>query len=226
MNFLHGYKESASHHHENGNDFYRAQYFAAINNKETIKNRFDQPDYQTYINIEQTLLKGALGLDVDQHIRMLQTIYKNEFDYIQLKPQLPTLFFSLYFKLQSNMPLTMKGLIKHIQGLNPGKKALLSQVFQLTQYCLVMPASNTESERSFRVLRRIKTYLRNTMAQNWLNHTICLNIHTERLIQINLKEILNEFVDSSDRRKAKSQLKFFCLGQKKSFEAAFIGLRL
>ena len=41
MNFLHGYKESASHHHENGNDFYRAQYFAAINNKETIKNRFD-----------------------------------------------------------------------------------------------------------------------------------------------------------------------------------------
>ena len=74
MNFLHDYKESASHHHENGNDFYRAQYFAATNNKETIKNRFDQPDYQTYINIEQTLLKGALGLDVDQHIRMLQTI--------------------------------------------------------------------------------------------------------------------------------------------------------
>ena len=34
-----------------------------------------------------------------------------------------------------------------------------------------------------------------------LNHTMCLNIHTERLTQINLKEILNEFVDSSDRRK-------------------------
>ena len=28
-----------------------------------------------------------------------------------------------------------------------------------------------------------------------------LNIHTERLIEINLKEILHEFVDSSDRRK-------------------------
>ena len=38
MNFLHGYKDSASHHHENSNDFYRAQYFAAIDNvTETIK---------------------------------------------------------------------------------------------------------------------------------------------------------------------------------------------
>ena len=35
-----------------------------------------------YIHIEQTLLKGAVGLDVDQHINMLQTIYKDEFDYI------------------------------------------------------------------------------------------------------------------------------------------------
>ena len=81
VNFLHSYIESASHRHENGNDFYRAQYFAAINNvTETIKNRFDQTDYQIYIYIEQTLLKGALGLDVDQHINMLQTMYKDESD--------------------------------------------------------------------------------------------------------------------------------------------------
>ena len=63
---------------------------------------------------------------------MLQTIYKNEFDYIQLKSELPTLSFSLNLKLQSNMPLTLKGLIKHMQGRHPKKKVLLSQVFQLT----------------------------------------------------------------------------------------------
>ena len=49
-----------------------------------------------------------------------------------------------------------------MQELNPGKKAPLSQVFQLAQHCLVMPASNAVSEQSFSVLRRIKTYLRNT----------------------------------------------------------------
>ena len=40
--------------------------------------------------MEQTLLKGAVELNVDQHISMLQTIYKDEFDYIQLKSQLLT----------------------------------------------------------------------------------------------------------------------------------------
>ena len=118
---------------------------------------------------------------------MLQTIYKDEFDYIQLKSQVLTLSSSLKLKLQSNMPLTMKGLIRDMQELNPGMKALLSQVFQLAQYGLVMPTSNAVSERSFSVLKRIKTYLRNTMTQNKLNHKMCLNIHTERLMQINLK---------------------------------------
>ena len=99
------------------------------------------------------------------------------------------------------MPITVKGLIRHLQELNPGKRSLLSQVFQIAQYCLVMPASNEVSERGFSVLRWIKTYLRNTMTQNRVNHTMCLNTHIERLMQINLKDILNEFSDSSDKRK-------------------------
>ena len=135
-----------------------------------------------YTHIEQTLLKGAVGLDVDQHINMLLTIYKDGFGYIQLKSQLLTLSSSLKLILQSNMPLTTKGLIRHMQELNPGKKALLSQVFQLAQYRLIMPASNAVSERSFSVLRRIKAYLRNTMTQNILNHTMCLKIHSKRLM--------------------------------------------
>ena len=54
--------------HENGNYFYLAQYFAAtVNVTKTIKDRFNQPDYQMSIHIEQTVLKGPVGLDVDQH---------------------------------------------------------------------------------------------------------------------------------------------------------------
>ena len=141
---------------------------------EAIKNVFNQPDYQMYIHKQKTLLKGAAGLDVDQHISMLQTIYKNEFDYIPLKSQLLRLSSSLKLELQSNMPLTMKGLIRQMQELNPGKKAFLSQVIQLVQYCLVMSALNAVIERRSSVLRRIKTYLRNTMTQNRLNHTMFL----------------------------------------------------
>ena len=81
-------------------------------------------------------------------------------------------------------------------------------MFQLAEYYLIMSTSNAVSEQSFSVLRWIKTYLRNTMIQNSLNHTVCLNIYTEGPMQINLKEILNEFVNSSDKGK-KFFVKFF-----------------
>lgn len=92
--------------------------------------------------------------------------------------------------------------IDHLKKLSPGQRLLLNQVFKLAQYCLVMPASNATSERAFSTMRRIKTYLRNTMTQNRLNHTMCLNIHKEKLDAINLKSILNEFIDAVDRRKS------------------------
>ena len=31
----------------------------------TIKDRFDQPDYQIYVNLEKTLLNGAIGDNFD-----------------------------------------------------------------------------------------------------------------------------------------------------------------
>ena len=53
------------------------------------------------------------------------------------------------------MPPAMKGLIRHMQELNPEKKALLSQMFELAQYCLVMPASNAVIKRSSSVSKHI-----------------------------------------------------------------------
>ena len=64
-----------------------------------------------------------------------------------------------------------------------------------------MPASNATSERAFSAMRCTKTYLRNSMSQNSLNHTICINVHSEMVDSINLKLLLNEFIDSNDRRK-------------------------
>ena len=72
---------------------------------------------------------------------------------------------------------------------------------KLGQRCLVIPASNATSERAFSATRRITTYLRNSMSQNRLNHTICINVHFEKVDSIDLKLLLNEFIDSNDRRK-------------------------
>jgi len=49
---------------------------------------------------------------------------------------------------------------------------------------MVMPASNAASERSFSTMRKIKTYLRNTMGQERFNNLNILNIYKEELDSI------------------------------------------
>ena len=61
--------------------------------------------------------------------------------------------------------------------------------------------SNATSERAFSEMQRIKTHLRNNMNQNSLNHTMCINVHSEKLNSIDLKLLLNEFIYSNDIRK-------------------------
>ncbi|KAI0231102.1 hypothetical protein LSAT2_018529, partial [Lamellibrachia satsuma] len=56
---------------------------------------------------------------------------------------------------------------------------------------LVMPATNASSKRSFSALRRIKTYLRTTMAR--LNHLMLLYVHKDKTSVLCMVEIANDF---------------------------------
>ena len=79
----------------------------------------------------------------------------------------------------------------------------MSQVVTLVKLVLVMPATNTISERSFSVLRRTNTYLRSTMLQERLNGTMVLHVHKESMDALNLQRLSNEFVSKSDYCKSK-----------------------
>ena len=70
----------------------------------------------------------------------------------------------------------------------------------VAQLIIVMPATNAASERSFSVLRRIKSYLRSTMTQQRLNHLMILNINKEALDEMDLKSIANESVQGNEHR--------------------------
>ena len=279
------------------------QYIAAANTvTSTIKDRFDQPDYRVYVNLEEMLLKGANGKkfedtmtlleknyqnefdfvqlkiqleslscsfkdhssnnvslgDVVNHLRLLtqgqrflldqimklaqyflvmsasnatseqsfsamrriktylrnsmtlsknfedtmtllEKNYQNEFDFVQLKIQLESL--SCSFKDHSSNNVSLGDVVNHLRLLTQGQRFLLDQIMKLAQYFLVMSASNATSEQSFSAMRRIKTYLRNSMTQNRLNHTMCINLHSEKVDSTDLKLLLNEFIDTNDRRK-------------------------
>ena len=63
-----------------------------------------------------------------------------------------------------------------------------------------MPATNAASERSFSVMRRIKSYLRSAMIQPQLNHLKILNVYKEILDKMDLKDIANQFVKGNEHK--------------------------
>jgi len=79
---------------------------------------------------------------------------------------------------------------------------MFDQVEQLVRLLLTIPCSSAEAERSFSSLRRLKTYLRNSMSQQRLNHLAVLQVHRERLDGIDIDVVAREFVAKSPNRLA------------------------
>jgi hypothetical protein len=65
---------------------------------------------------------------------------------------------------------------------------------------MTVPMTSATAERSFSTMRRIKTYLRQTMGQQRLNDVMLLHIHKQRTDQIDLKSVAQAFVMANDER--------------------------
>ena len=107
--------------------------------------------------------------------------------------------YSTNFEMNSQ-PVTLQESINFLQNLTSGQRVFLKQVCTVASLILVMPATNAASERSFSTLRRLKSYLRSTMKQARLYHTMVLHLYTEILDNLELNSIANEFVQGSDHR--------------------------
>ena len=83
-------------------------------------------------------------------------------------------------------------LIAFLKSLNAVERTLYLKVFELAKLILVMPATNAISERSFSTLRRLKTWLRNSINQNRLNR--CTVLHVLKTETDLLKQTGNEFI--------------------------------
>lgn len=69
--------------------------------------------------------------------------------------------------------------VNAIDFLNICDKTIFPNIHILLKIFITIPVSTSTAERSFSTLRRIKTYLRNTMSESRLNGLANLNIHRE-----------------------------------------------
>ena len=80
------------------------------------------------------------------------------------------------------------------------QRSFFSEVCSLIHLVLVMPATNAASERRFSAMQRLKTYLRSTMVQSRLNHMMLLSMYNDRVDNLDLEMIGDEFVRGSEHR--------------------------
>ena len=77
---------------------------------------------------------------------------------------------------------------------------LLPEVTQLARLMLTVPATSCSSERSFSLLRRLKSYLRTNMSQVKLNYAAVCATYAEELNELDLTDLIAEFIGRSAKR--------------------------
>ena len=183
--------------------FYRTVYFEALDLLvSSIKDRFDQPGYKVYSNLEALLVKSSNGQKCDEELQFVKDFYKDDFDTEQLSIQLQVLSCNLPQLSQQDALHDFSSVIRFLREFSDSQSSLIPEVCRFASLILVMPATNAVSERSFSSLRRVKSYLRATMSQTRLNSLMVLHVHKSLTDSLSLIDIGNDFVKGSNHRES------------------------
>ena len=164
------------------------------------KDRFNQPGYCMYRNLEELLVHAANQKDYSRQLDEVVSFYTDDVQPQLLRAQLQ--IFASHFA-SADGSVSLRDCLSFLRELSDEHREFYSELCTIVRLLLVVPATNAISERSFSAMRRIKSYLRNTMLQGRLNHLMFLNIHKDLLNGLSLKTTANEFVRGNEHRLSK-----------------------
>ena len=187
--------------HATAKALYRQTYFEVIDLAvSSITERFEQPGFRIYLKIEQLLFKACSGKDYESELSFVCNFYGQDLNKADLESQLKVLRTLYDEKTESGDHPSIRSLKEVLQSLSPAQRGIVSMVCKAFQLLLVIPATNSTSERSFSALRRIKSYLRNTMTQARLNHLMVLHYHQDLTDELDMKQVANDFISAKESR--------------------------
>lgn len=178
-------------------DAARREYFETIDNTiAAIEQRVEQGSINIYTSLVLLLrdaINGKCCLVGDD----LAKLYDGDFDAEQLRVQLSL----IHGQLSGLKIKTVKDFSTWL--INSPSRHYLPQVEKLVRLILTLPATNATSERAFSALKRIKTYLRNSMGQKRLNACLALHLYKDMNTALDNDEIIKQFVAGHSDRKNK-----------------------
>ena len=98
--------------------------------------------------------------------------------------------------------VTLLSTLSEIMNAVESSKKLFSEVRTLLQIVHTIPVTSATAERTFSVLRRLKTFLRSSMLQSRLNNCMILHVHKDKTDQIDLISVAKEFITKCERRRS------------------------
>ena len=164
----------------------------------SLEKRFLHNDLDVVKQIEKFIISAANNIrsnkdDIAQRLQHFKSLVY--FD--ALAEELADLHFHIkLYNKESNTPLkkvTKITSVCEILNKKPTSKKCLSEIHKLLQIYFSIALVSASSERSFSVMRRIKTWLRTSTTDNSLNNRMFANIHKNLLDNINLQAVADDF---------------------------------
>lgn len=173
---------AANYNHDDIEAHYRVKYYEVIDRAiEGIISRFQQKGLLLINSIEQLVCRAS---EEDYSFDFLSPAYDSDFNTCQLEGELEALV---------HHPVTFKCFADFANWL-ADRTELYPELIKLAKLVLILPASNSISERSVSALRRVKTFLRTSMSHQRLNHTLILHVHNTLTDKLDPVDIIKEFV--------------------------------
>lgn len=161
-----------------------------------VKGRFE---YKTHLNASLLFMSTEFPL------------YEKRFPQAYVDETIEAYPFLNKSKLQTELELIYKrtdfrsviGAVNLLQFIiDNNLEQIFSETFKLIRIIATIPMTSAEAERSFSTLKRIKTFLRNSMAEERLTALAMLSIEKKMVNQISNfnEEVIKVFMKKKDRR--------------------------
>ena len=187
-----------AHHPANVEDYFRQRYFETLDLViSSIKERFEQTAFTSFLNMETLLLNILQEKSYDQELQYATEVYTTDINAEAVR--IEEFVFRTMFK--SVTVHNFEGILCYIRTIPSSMQKLIPSIATIINLILVNPSTSCTPERSFSTARRLKTWLRSTMKSKRFNNLAILLTHKETTDAIDLVAVGNEFISKYPERK-------------------------
>jgi hypothetical protein len=175
----------ANQHQFSMEEYFRKEYFAVLDAMRiSVENRSSSSKSAfTILRVIESLLLGSInssitGDEMTQKLQVLENMFSSDLDFGKFQCELkllPRLLVIANVQSMTKLDSVCEAFVK-----NPSSSSIYGETVRLLKIYFTVPMTSCSAERSFSSLRRLKTYLRQTMTQKSLNTVALCHVHRSR----------------------------------------------